>query len=50
MPATQTTTTIPRPAIRTTTPKPRQRQRTMFTEREMDRYRQPGTVQRRLFD
>lgn len=25
-------------------------QRTFFTNRELDRYRRPGTVQRRLFD
>jgi len=48
----QAETTLPKPTIRTktTSPKPRPRQRTMFTEKELDRYRKPGTVQRRLFD
>jgi hypothetical protein len=51
----QTTTptsmpTMPKPMIRTAAPKPRPRQRTMFTDKEMDRYRRPGTVQHRLFD
>ncbi len=48
----QTTTPTSMPMIRTKTmaTKPRPRRRSLFTDKELDRYRKPGTVQRRLFD